>query len=173
MMMHSVADVQGINALTRVIFTNAAAAVVGMSRSAMPLQAAGRRIFTASMLGVSTALISQIQALMEPRNSDVIGFHAVGSGGRSMEALIAGSDLVQGVFDLTPSEVVQEVVHSSCSAGAERMLAAARRGIPVVASTGGMDFIIAGALESLPEDYRARKVMQHTPDHYPGTHLNR
>lgn len=163
MMMHSVTDVQGINTLTRAIFTNAAAAVVGMSRSARPLQTDGKRVFTASMLGVSTALVSQIQKLMEARHSEVIGFHAIGSGGRSMEELIASSDLVQGMFDLTPGEIVQEIAHSSCSAGPERMLAASRRGIPVVASTGGLDFIITGPLEGLPAEYLARKVMQHTP----------
>jgi uncharacterized protein (UPF0261 family) len=32
-----------------------------------------------------------------------------------------------------------------------------------VAAPGGVDFIITGPIESLPEQYRQRKIMQHTP----------
>jgi len=160
-LMHSVADILGINAVTRPIFTNAAAAIVAMSRVGAPVQRGEKQVLSASMLGVSTALVGQIQALMEP-DCEVIAFHSVGTGGRSMEGLIE-SGLIEGVFDVTPGEMTQLLVGSSFTAGPDRMRAAGRRGIPQVITPGGVDFIIAGPLEELPAKYRDRKIMVHTP----------
>jgi uncharacterized protein (UPF0261 family) len=159
--MHSVADVQGVNAVTRRIFGNAAAAIVAMSRVGGPVQRGDKPILTASMLGVSTALVGQIQALIED-DSEVIAFHSVGTGGRAMEELI-DSSLVAGVFDVTPGEMTALVVDGPFSAGSERMRAAGRRGIPQVVAPGGLDFIIEGPVDNLPARYRGRKIMIHTP----------
>ncbi|MBC7224676.1 MAG: Tm-1-like ATP-binding domain-containing protein, partial [Anaerolineae bacterium] len=62
-LMYSVADILGVNSVTRPIFTNAAAAIVAMGRVGQPVRRGERRVFTASMLGVSTALVGQIQGL--------------------------------------------------------------------------------------------------------------
>ena len=161
-LMHSVADVQGINAVTRLIFTNAAAAIVAMSRVGAPAQRGERRVFAASMLGVSTTLVGQIQALMECEQGEVIAFHAVGTGGRSMEELI-DHGVIEGMFDVTPGEMTALVVDGPFSAGPDRMRAAGRRGIPQVVAPGGLDFIIQGPMEGLPARYRERKIMVHTP----------
>ncbi len=160
-MMHSVADVQGINAITRPIFTNAAAAIVAMSRVATPVQRGQKRMLTASMLGASTTLVSRIQALMEQQESEVIAFHAVG-GGRSMEELI-DSGMVEGVFDVSPGEITAFLVNGPFSAGPDRMRAASRQGIPQVVAPGGLDFIIEGPVDKLPAKYSGRKTMIHTP----------
>jgi uncharacterized protein (UPF0261 family) len=160
-LMHSVADVQGVNAVTRRIFGNAAAAIVAMSRVGGPLQPGDKPILTASMLGVSTTLVSQIQALLED-GSEVIAFHSVGTGGRAMEELI-DSGLVAGVFDVSPGEITALLVDGPFSAGPERMRAAGRRGIPQVIAPGGLDFIIEGPVDDLPAGYRGRKIMVHTP----------
>lgn len=161
-MMFSVADVQGINAVTRRIFDNACAAIVGMCRTGKPVAREGRRICTASMLGVSTTLVGQVQADFEDEENEVIAFHAVGPGGKAMEELI-NQGLVDGVFDLTPGEILQQIVNSRFSAGPERMLGAVRARIPVIAAPGGVDFIIAGPKDTLPDVYRRRKTMSHTP----------
>jgi uncharacterized protein (UPF0261 family) len=161
-LMHSVADVQGVNAVTRPILTNATAAIVAMSRVGAPVRRGEKRVLTASMLGVSTTLVGQIQALMDPDANEVIAFHAVGTGGRSMEELIVNG-LVEGVFDVTPGEMTQFLAQSSFSAGPDRMKAAGRRGIPQVVAPGGVDFIIEGPLDELSAKYRDRKIMVHTP----------
>jgi uncharacterized protein (UPF0261 family) len=161
-MMHSVADIQGINAVTRPIFTNAAAAITAMSEVGGPIARSDKPTFAASMLGVSTSLVGQIQALMGPEETDIIAFHAIGTGGRAMEELVERG-LFDGVFDVTPSEVLQDITRSSCSAGPDRLKAAGRIGLPQVVATGGIDFIIEGALEDLPARYDNRKIMKHTP----------
>lgn len=162
-LMHSVADILGVNAITRPILTNAAAAIVAMARVGSPVQRGDRRAFAASMLGVSTALVGQIQRLMEADGgNEVIAFHAVGTGGRAMEELI-DSGVVDGVFDVTLGEMTALVVGGNFSAGPERMRSAGRLGIPQVVAPGGVDFIIEGPLDRLPEKYRGRKTMAHTP----------
>lgn len=162
-LMHSVADVQGINPVTRPIFRNAAAAITAMSRTGHPLQPGTVPAYGASMLGASTALLGQIEELLDPDAEQLVAFHATGTGGRALEELIE-QGIFQGVFEVTPAEVLQQLVGSPFTAGAERMLAAAQAGLPQVVAPGGLDFIIAaGPPESLPARYRARKLMAHTP----------
>ncbi|MBN1139078.1 MAG: Tm-1-like ATP-binding domain-containing protein [Anaerolineae bacterium] len=162
-LMHSVADVQGVNAVTRPIFTNAAAAIVAMSRVGAPVRCGDKPMFAASMLGVSTALVDEIRSRLEDEagiSGEVIAFHAVGTGGRAMEELI-DSGLFDGVFDVTPGEMMALVVDGLFSAGPGRMQAAGRLGLPQVVAPGGLDFIIEGPLEETR--YRGRKIMRHTP----------
>jgi uncharacterized protein (UPF0261 family) len=162
-LMHSVADVMGINAVTRPIFGNAAAAIVAMSRVGAPVRRAEATVFAASMLGASTPLVSHIRTRVAGEGGELIAFHAQGTGGRSMEEMIEGG-LVDGVFDVSPGEVVAELLAGPYSAGPDRMRAAGRRGIPQVVAPGGVDFIILdGPLEALPTRYRGRKTLQHTP----------
>jgi uncharacterized protein (UPF0261 family) len=161
-LMHSVADIQGVNAVTLPIFTNAAAAIVAMSRVGNSIQRGERRVLSASMLGVTTDLVNHIQASLASHACEVIAFHSVGAGGMAMEELITAG-VIEGVFDITPGEMTQFLVGGKFSAGPERMKAASQRGIPQVAAPGGVDFIIEGPLDELPARYRDRKIMQHTP----------
>jgi uncharacterized protein (UPF0261 family) len=160
-MMHSVADIMGINTITRPIFTNAAAAITAMARISAPIEQGNRPLLTASMLGVTTTVVGQIQQLMKTE-CEVVAFHAVGTGGRVMEELIE-SGMVEGVFEITPGEMTAEIVNSAFTAGPERMKAAARRGIPQVIAPAGVEFIIEGPEDRLPERYRGRNTMVHTP----------
>jgi len=164
-LMHSVADVAGINVVTRQIMTNAAAAIVAMSRVGAPIRRGSGGVYAASMLGVSTPLVSQIQGLVGTAlfGGELVAYHAVGTGGRAMEELIADG-VVTGVFDVSPGEMTALVVGGPFSAGPERMRAAGRLGIPQVIAPGGLDFIIEGPLEGLPACYAGRKTMVHTPD---------
>lgn len=161
-MMPSVADILGVNSVTRPILTNAAAAIVAMSRVGGVVRRGLRPALAASILGASTPLVEKILALMDSDGFQVIAFHAVGTGGRSMEELI-DQGLFDGVFDVTPTELVGWVVEGPHSAGPDRMRAAGRMGIPQVIAPGGLDFIIEGPPDALPARYEGRKTMNHTP----------
>jgi len=160
--MPSVADILGVNAVTRPILANAAAAIVAMSRVGGVVRRGLRPALAASILGASTPLVEKILALMDSDGFQVIAFHAVGTGGRSMEELI-DQGLFDGVFDVTPTELVGWVVEGPHSAGPDRMRAAGRMGIPQVIAPGGLDFIIEGPPDALPARYEGRKTMNHTP----------
>jgi uncharacterized protein (UPF0261 family) len=161
-MMPSVADILGVNDVTRPILTNAAAAMAAMSRVGAPVRRGEKPAMAATMLGASTALVEQIRAQMQEGDCQVVAFHAVGPGGRAMEEMIDGG-LFDGVFDVTTAEMAALVAAGPHSAGPERMRAAARRGIPQIVAPGGLDFIIEGPPESLPARYGGRKTMRHTP----------
>jgi len=161
-LMHSVADISGVNSVTRPIFANAARAIAAMSRAAAPVAKAKSRVLAATMLGASTPLVERIRQAMTSPESEVIAFHAVGTGGRAMEELVA-QGLMDGVFDVSPTELLAHLVGGPYSAGPERMRAAGERGIPQVVAPGALDFIIEGPPDALPRRYAGRKTMRHTP----------
>ncbi|RPI51434.1 MAG: UPF0261 family protein [Chloroflexi bacterium] len=164
-MMPAVADVMGVNLITRPILTNAAAAIAAMSRVGGPVDRREMRdegpVVAATMLGASTPLVEQIHHGMAALGCQVVAFHAVGPGGAAMEELV-GEGLFDGVFDVTPAEMAAWVVRGPYAAGPERMHAAARMGLPQVVAPGGLDFIIEGPPDRLPERYRGRATMRHT-----------
>ena len=129
-MIPAIVDVAGINRVSRPIFENAAGAIGGMvtaaeNRRALP--AADRPLVVASMFGNTTACVNEARRLVEAAGYEVLVFHATGTGGRSMEALIA-SGLVAGVLDITTTEWADELVGGVMSAGPERMARRHRHG---------------------------------------------
>jgi uncharacterized protein (UPF0261 family) len=160
-MMYSVVDVAGLNRLSRRILANAAGAVCGMVEQAIP-PAEDRPLLGATMFGVTTPCVTRVREHLEAAGYEVLVFHAVGSGGRAMEALIADGFIV-GVADVTTTEWADEIVGGTLSAGPDRLGAAARAGIPQVVSVGALDMANFAAPESVPERFRGRNLYRHNP----------
>ena len=160
-MMYSVVDVAGLNRLSRRILATAAGAVCGMVEQAIP-PAEDRPLLGATMFGVTTPCVTRVRELLEAAGYEVLVFHAVGSGGRAMEALIADGFIV-GVADVTTTEWADEIVGGTLSAGPDRLGAAARAGIPQVVSVGALDMANFAALETVPERFRQRNLYRHNP----------
>jgi uncharacterized protein (UPF0261 family) len=160
-MMHSVVDIAGLNPLSRRILANAAGAIAGMAEQVAP-EVADRPMIAATMFGVTTPCVDAVRRRLHDRGYDVIVFHATGSGGRAMEALI-GSGWFAGVADVTTTEWCDEVVGGVLSAGPDRLGAAARAGIPQVVSVGATDVVNFGAFDTVPERFRGRKLYRHNP----------
>src|SRR5205823_8859351 len=87
-MMYSVVDVAGINRVSAAILTNAAAAIAGMARAEQPT-IVERPLLAASMFGNTTPLVDNARKQLEAAGYEVLVFHATGSGGQTMESLIA------------------------------------------------------------------------------------
>jgi uncharacterized protein (UPF0261 family) len=68
------------------------------------------------------------------------------------------------VVDITTTEVGQHLAGGVCDAGANRLDAAARHGLPWVGSVGALDMINWGAPPSIPERYRGRTFHVHNAD---------
>jgi uncharacterized protein (UPF0261 family) len=79
-----------------------------------------------------------------------------------MEGLI-DDGYFDGVLDVTTTEWSDEVVGGVLSAGPDRLGAAARKNIPQVVSVGALDIVNFGAIDSLPERFRGRRLYRHTP----------
>ena len=156
----SVADLEGINVLTRTILGNAVAAIVGMTvHGGQPLAAGEELIIGATQMGVTNG-VAQAAKLLEREGYQVISFHTTGAGGRAMEELIA-QGVIKAVLDLTLHEMVSEMFGGGFSAGANnRLEAACRAGIPQVIAPGGADFVDFG-IHELPADIARRKYILH------------
>jgi len=160
-MLHSVVDVSGLNRISRVVLARAAQAMAGMARGSLPPVPAGERpLIAATMFGVTTPCVEHARALLEREGFEVLVFHATGSGGRTMEALI-DSGLIAGVLDVTTTELADELVGGVLSAGPERLTAAARAGIPQVVSVGALDMVNFLAFETVPARFAGRRFHRH------------
>lgn len=160
-MMYSVVDIAGINRVSARILANATAAVVGMVQAAPPA-VAERPTIAATMFGVTTPAVDAARERLEVAGYEVLVFHATGTGGRSMENLVADG-FVSGVLDLTTTELCDELVGGVLSAGPHRLEAAGRAGVPQVVSLGALDMVNFGPRETVPERFEDRNLYVHNP----------
>ena len=160
-MMYSVVDISGVNSISARIMTNAAAAIAGMA-GATPPQIEHRPLVGATMFGVTTPCVTRARERLEELGYEVLVFHATGTGGRSMEALVAGG-FFAGVLDVTTTELADELVGGVLSAGPERFEAAGRHGVPQVVSLGALDIVNFGPRETVPPQFERRNLYVHNP----------
>jgi uncharacterized protein (UPF0261 family) len=164
-MIPAIVDVSGINRVSRTIFENAAGAICGMVGAAKDRTGRDTRdkpIVVASMFGNTTACVTEARRIVEAAGYEVLVFHATGTGGRSMEALIA-SGLVSGVLDITTTEWADELVGGILGAGPERLDAAAKAKVPAIVTPGCLDMVNFGEPKSVPERFAGRKFYHHNP----------
>ena len=165
LMLHSVADVQGLNTITELVLGNAAHAMAGMVAQ-LPTgeaMAAKRRLARPAvgltMFGVTTPAVQAVSRALEA-DYDCLVFHATGTGGRSMEAL-AESGLLAGLIDLTTTEVADMLVGGVFAATQDRFGAVIRSGLPYVGSVGALDMVNFGARDTVPARFSARTFVVH------------
>ena len=160
MLMFPVTDIAGLNRLSRRILGNAAHAMAGMVQGVIPpVDADARPAVGCTMFGVTTPCVQMVRAALASRY-DVQVFHANGSGGRAMEAL-AASAMLDGIIDVTTTEVLQHIVGGVCDAGPGRLEAASVHGLPWVGSVGALDMVNWFAPSSIPERFRDRRFHAH------------
>jgi uncharacterized protein (UPF0261 family) len=124
----------------------------------------GERTIAVTALGNTEPAASRAVKLLKERGFQAVAFHASGAGGSAMEDLI-DAGLIQGVFDLTPHELTEEVVGAGAYQPVNpcRLTAAGKKGIPQVVSTGGLEYLCFGPRESIPIRLRKRKTYMHNP----------
>jgi uncharacterized protein (UPF0261 family) len=159
--MPSIVDVAGLNRISRQIFNHAAGAIVGMARAAMPA-AEDRPILAASMFGNTTICVDRARAALEAAGYEVLVFHATGTGGQTMEALIEDG-FVSGVLDVTTTEWADEIAGGMLSAGPMRLDAAGKAGVPQVIAPGCLDMANFGPRASMPAQYQDRLLYEWNP----------
>jgi uncharacterized protein (UPF0261 family) len=160
-MFHPVVDLAGLNRFTKTALSNAAHALAGMVRAPkVAEEGEARQVIAATMFGVTTPCVDRAREVLEAQGFEVLVFHATGIGGRSMESLIE-SGLVDGVLDLTTTELADELVGGILSAGPERLRAAVRRGVPQVVSVGALDMVNFGPRGTVPGRFADRRFHQH------------
>jgi uncharacterized protein (UPF0261 family) len=170
MMMHSVTDIAGLNAISRNIIANAAHAAAGMALHTAPC-AKSKPAIGYTMFGVTTACVNAIRAKMESDTESFV-FHATGTGGQSFEKL-AESDFFQAVFDMTTTEVADHLFGGILPCTDDRFGTFIRNPMPYIGSVGAVDMVNFGARATVPTHYAERQfhihnahvtLMRTTPD---------
>ncbi len=164
-MMYSVADVQGLNSITRDVLANGASALGGMvmarQRRKPAPEAESKPALGVTMFGVTTPCVQMVMADLEA-DYDCLVFHATGVGGRSMEKLMDSGKLA-AILDLTTTEVCDMVAGGVFAATQERFDASIRAGLPYIGACGALDMVNFNAPETVPERYRGRLFYEHNP----------
>jgi uncharacterized protein (UPF0261 family) len=158
-LVHAVVDVAGLNAVSRRVLGNAAAAMAGMVRTPVP-PGDDKPALGMTMFGVTTPCVTAVRAALEALGFDCLVFHATGTGGQAMEKLVE-TGLIQGVLDVTTTEVADLVVGGILPCGPLRFEAILRAKVPYVLSLGALDMVNFGAIEAVPERFRHRRLHVH------------
>ena len=161
--MPSIVDVAGFNRISRTIYANAAGAIAGMVKMDKTKGDEEKPLVAASMFGNTTLAVDRARGLLERAGYEVLVFHATGTGGRTMEGLIADG-YITASQDITTTELADEVCGGVLSAGTERCLAASLAGIPAVLVPGCVDMANFWGMDTVPEKYRFRKLYQWNPN---------
>ncbi|WP_026616900.1 Tm-1-like ATP-binding domain-containing protein [Ensifer aridi] len=160
-MMYSVTDVSGLNRISRVVLGNAAHSIAGMVLNKVSAAADERPAIGLTMFGVTTPCVQAVTRALEV-DFDCLVFHATGTGGQSFEKL-ADSGLLVGGIDVSTTEVCDYLVGGVFPCTADRFGAFARTGLPYVGSCGALDMVNFGAMDTVPSQFRSRRLHVHNP----------
>ncbi|KRB70714.1 ABC transporter permease [Noviherbaspirillum sp. Root189] len=158
-MMYSVTDVSGLNRISEQVLGNAAHALAGMIAHPVRPASEAKPAVGLTMFGVTTPCVQAVTRALEER-FDCLVFHATGTGGQSMEKL-AESGLLDGVIDITTTEIADHLVGGVFSAGEQRMDAIIRSRLPYVGSCGALDMVNFHGIDTMPSQFRGRTLVRH------------
>ncbi len=160
-MFHPVGDIS-LNGMTRRIFSNAVRAMAGMLKEG-PSENEARKIQIAlTVFGVVQPCAERAKTLLEEKGYEVMVFHTSGTGGMALEELVK-EGLIDGVLDVSTTEVTDEVVGGVLTAGPTRLEAAGARGLPQVIVPGAIDLVNFKTPDTVPEKWKDRVFYRHTP----------
>jgi uncharacterized protein (UPF0261 family) len=152
-------DLMGLNPLTRQVLHRAAVLAGAPDDLAVPDRTT--RTVAVTAFGVTTtAAMACVRGLRE-RGLETLVFPANGAGGRLLERLV-DEGRVDGVLDLTTTEIADEVVGGTASAGSGRLCAAGRAGIPQWIAPGAVDMVNFGAPDTVPKEFAGRTFYRHS-----------
>jgi uncharacterized protein (UPF0261 family) len=157
-MMPSITDMAGLNRISRTILAQAAAAIVAMA-GVPKAPAATKPAVGLTMFGVTTPAVTQIVERLGQAVEPVV-FHATGTGGRTMEALI-DAGLLTSAIDITTTEVADLLFGGVLPAGPARFDCIARTKVPYVCSVGACDMINFWAPATIPAQHKDRLFYHH------------
>ncbi|MGI5881938.1 MAG: Tm-1-like ATP-binding domain-containing protein [Dethiobacteria bacterium] len=145
LMYHSVTDVAGLNRLTRKVFTNAAAAVVGMVNTPQE-EKDNKKLVAISTLGTTEKAASGLRDRLATRGFETVTFHTTGVGGTALEGLLGkDEDVVDGgVIEISLHEWIDRIAGGLYQAQPDRYENAGKKGLPQVYVPGSADFIVHG-----------------------------
>ena len=155
--MQGVVDFAGLNELAMSVLTRAAGAMCGMLKdSGEAISSLLEKSVTITQLGWSDNCARLVKQHLEERGYRVYPFHAQGIGDRAMEDLIV-QGFFDGVIDIAPAGVIEELFHGTRAAGPKRLEAAGERGLPQVIAPCGINITNASLTRRQADKYVSRE----------------
>ncbi len=161
-MMFSVADILGLNPLTRKILANAAAAACGAAHVEISLKPQEKPLVAVTTVGITTDGAMRAIEVLEAAGYETITFHAIGAGGRAMEQLMQ-EGMIGAVLDYATIEVSNQMFDALLAADDARLTTAGKLGLPQVFCPGAIEVLVFGPPETVPSQYRDRTMIRHSP----------
>ncbi len=161
-MMFSVADIMGLNPLTRKILANAAGAVCGMASVEVQWKHSHKPLVAVTTVGITTRGAMQAVKTLEEAGYETIVLHAIGPGGRAMEQMMR-EGIIGAVLDYSTIEVSNEMHQALLAGGPDRLTAAGKLGIPQVICPGAIEVLVFREPETVPARYQRRTQIRHSP----------
>lgn len=140
-MYHSVADVAGLNRLTRTIFANAAGAIVGMANTDLG-SLENKKLVAVSTLGTTEATAARLRAMLAAKGYEAITFHTTGVGGGALEQTVLDGIVDGGVIEVSQHEWIDRIAGGFYQAVDHRYESAGQMGLPQVYVPGSTDFVV-------------------------------
>jgi uncharacterized protein (UPF0261 family) len=149
-MLSSVVDMAGLHELSKSVLTRAAGAICGMVESGAhavldSLKRTDKPLIAITQFQYSEVCCDLIRQYLEGKGYSVIPCHADGVGDRAMEKLL-DQGIFDGVADVAPGGLSEQLLGGNRAAGADRLEAAGKRGLPQVITPCGFDMISCGPL---------------------------
>ena len=157
-MIHSVADLLGVNSISGAILDKAAAAICAMAQSRWQPAEVKKRI-ALPFFGFITTGAEATRSALENLGYEVVAFHANGTGGMAMEEL-AEEGYFDGILDLATHELADHLLDGYCGAiGPQRYEPVPGRSIPRLIVPGGLDCaVLEFTRQDIPDHYKHRKI---------------
>ena len=157
-MMHSVADILGVNSIIGDILDRAAGAVTGMVQNSWK-QTQGRQRIALTMFGFITKAAEAIKGSLEEMGYEVVAFHANGTGGMAMEEL-AAEGYFHGILDLATHELADDLMDGYCGGiGPKRLEPISGLEIPRLVVPGGLDCaVLEFTRNNVPDRFKDRNI---------------
>ncbi len=161
---HSVADILGLNVITRKVIAEGVGAVIGMAETEIDNPPEVKASIGMTAAGVTTPCAMKIREILENDGYEVIAFHCNGVGAEAMENLAVAGE-IQAVIDMSPKDIGDELYGGLFRAYPGRLKKLRDNNVPLVFIPGTLDFLLFGAYEDMADKYKKRKLMRHNPIH--------
>ena len=162
-LMPSIVDVAGLNSVSKVVIRQAAAAITGMMKTSVSNNDKREKSIAISVFGNTSLCVDKCSELLKSKRFEVLAFHSVGVGGKTMEGLTLDG-YFDAILDITTTELADELCGGICSAGPDRLTAASKIGIPQVVVPGCLDMVNFGPMDTVPKIYKDRQLFSWAPD---------
>jgi uncharacterized protein (UPF0261 family) len=161
-MMFSVADIFGLNPVTRKILSNAAGAVAGMVSSDTALETGAHPLVAVTTVGITTKGALKAVETLNEAGFETIVFHAIGPGGRAMEQMMRDG-IIGAVLDYSTIEVSNHMYDALLNGGTDRLTCAGSLGLPQVFAPGAIEVLVYNEPETVPPPFNTRRLVRHSP----------